>query len=251
MEIKQAYKILGIPADAQLDQVKKAYRQKAFQYHPDLNPDKPEAVAKFQQINRAYVLLKEVSLEKPGFGPRQSKTTGAQNRKQSKKEKSRQEKDASGFQRGAHRQRFHYQQEEVLRDILNDPFAKKVFEDIFVRVKKQKTTGLELAEKKKQFSLQWGERRLDLDLSHGIFGGLKKWFSSQLDDEQTVYLTPHKMLPGSEIRIRIGRKLGNKSQTINVTIPQDYVAGRPIRLKKLGRSLGPWQGDLYLRLLAR
>jgi len=251
MEIEQAYQILGISANAQLSQIKKAYRQKAFQYHPDLNPDKPEAVARFQQINRAYVLLKEIAFEKPGSDFKQSKSTAARSRQQNKKTTSQQKKDPSGFQRGGHRQRFHYQQEEVLRDILNDPFAKKVFEDIFVRVKKQKSTGLELAEKKKQFSLQWGERRLDLDLSHGVFGGLKKWFSSQLDDEQTVYLTPHKMLPGSEIRIQIGRKLGNKSQTINITIPQDYVAGRPIRLKKLGRSLGPWQGDLYLRLLAR
>jgi molecular chaperone DnaJ len=90
-----------------------------------------------------------------------------------------------------------------------------------------------------------------MDLSHGFFGGIKKWFSSQLDDEQTVYLSPQKMLPGSKLHIQIGRRLGGGNKTVTVTIPFDYVAGRPLRLKKLGRSLGPWKGDLYLRLLAR
>jgi len=250
MEIEQAQKILDLPPEADLNQVKKAYRKLAFRFHPDLNPDKPDAVSRFQEINKAYILLKQVSSAE-NKGPEPHPESARE--KPGKKDKARKEKSTSdyGYARGKHRQKFHFRQEEVLRDILNDPFAKKVFEDIFERVKKNKGPGTEIAPSKKSLSLQWGERRLEMDLSHGFFGGIKKWLSSQLDDEQTVYLSPQKMLPGSKIHIQIGRRLGGETKSITVNIPSDYVAGRPLRLKKLGRSLGPWKGDLYLRLLAR
>lgn len=52
------YEILGIPRDASEEEIKKAYRKLAFQYHPDYNKS-PEAEEKFKQINEAYEVLSD------------------------------------------------------------------------------------------------------------------------------------------------------------------------------------------------
>ncbi|MEM6428005.1 MAG: J domain-containing protein [Deinococcota bacterium] len=51
------YHILGIPEDADLQEVRSAYRQLAKVHHPDLNPGDPYADALFQRINAAYSVL--------------------------------------------------------------------------------------------------------------------------------------------------------------------------------------------------
>lgn len=51
------YEILGIPRTATKDEIKRAYRKKAKQYHPDLHPNDPEAAEKMNQVNRAYDML--------------------------------------------------------------------------------------------------------------------------------------------------------------------------------------------------
>lgn len=55
---KDYYKILGVPRNASDDQIKKAYRKLAMQYHPDKNPgNEQEASKKFKEINEAYGVL--------------------------------------------------------------------------------------------------------------------------------------------------------------------------------------------------
>jgi DnaJ-class molecular chaperone len=48
------YKVLGVKKDASQDDIKNAYRSLAKKYHPDLNPGKKEAEAKFKELSGAY-----------------------------------------------------------------------------------------------------------------------------------------------------------------------------------------------------
>ncbi|MBO5409568.1 MAG: molecular chaperone DnaJ [Clostridia bacterium] len=53
------YEVLGVSKSATEAELKKAYRQVAKKYHPDLNPDNKEAEAKFKEANEAYEILSD------------------------------------------------------------------------------------------------------------------------------------------------------------------------------------------------
>ncbi|MGC8586947.1 MAG: molecular chaperone DnaJ [Candidatus Micrarchaeia archaeon] len=70
---KDYYKILGVSKSASQDEIKKAYRELALKYHPDLNKGSKEAEEKFKEINEAYAVLGDPEKRKQydAYGPEQ------------------------------------------------------------------------------------------------------------------------------------------------------------------------------------
>ena len=59
MSQRDYYEILGVERNVSEDELKKAYRKLALQYHPDRNPDDPQAEEHFKEVSEAYAVLSD------------------------------------------------------------------------------------------------------------------------------------------------------------------------------------------------
>src|SRR5262252_6565052 len=63
-QTKDYYSVLGVPASASQDEVKKQYRKLAAKHHPDKNPNDPKAAERFKEISEAYQVLGDAEKRK-------------------------------------------------------------------------------------------------------------------------------------------------------------------------------------------
>lgn len=294
--------MLRLEKGADLQAVKRAYRRRAFELHPDLNPGNPEAGRQFQILNEAYVAL--TALLKPaedakraaaeaerktatddGAGADAHATETADSRETpgSADQAQRPDGTADGAQQAAtgqtrqeERAQKAYAEQDVLRDLLNDPFARRVFEDIYSELNRQQAGPRPSPEEERprpsgprprrdppprkeppptakntklhQGNIAWGTPNWNRDLSKGVKGVVKDWLRRQIDEEQSLRLPAAHLAPGRRIRLQIRRGLSDELHTVEVTLPPDFAVGKPVRLRGLGRRVGPWQGDLYLTI---
>ncbi|MBF0499688.1 MAG: molecular chaperone DnaJ [Candidatus Riflebacteria bacterium] len=61
MAKRDYYEVLGVPKNADETELKRSYRTLARKYHPDVNPNNPEAVEKFKELNEAYQVLTDAN----------------------------------------------------------------------------------------------------------------------------------------------------------------------------------------------
>ena len=59
MSERDYYEVLGVPRTAGADEIKKAYRKLAKQFHPDRNPGNKNAEARFREVQSAYDVLSD------------------------------------------------------------------------------------------------------------------------------------------------------------------------------------------------
>ncbi len=314
------YGILKISKTATLDEVKKAYRKRAFELHPDLHPENPNANKEFQLLNEAYVLLcayinkpkttatpkteaqagyesstddstyfrqkdpnayksssKYTKQEEPKARPyaktenlftnnykRKTSTeeakTESHKRTYSKAQSAYQEegnKASSRVHSANPKDHANFVQdptptpEELMQDILKDPFARRVYEDIYSKLEEKNDTYCESPytgekKKKKIINTDWITDNIHIGTDKNIGGNAKSWFKKQIDDYIEYELPAQSLYPNSRIRLQIGQGFSKEPRTVEITLPPDFVIGKPIRLSGLGKKIGKWTGDLYI-----
>src|SRR3954468_7012658 len=77
MATQTPYEVLGVKRDASADEIRKAYRKLAKEFHPDLNPGKPAAEARFKTVTGAYDILSDKE-KRARYGPRGNDQTAAE-----------------------------------------------------------------------------------------------------------------------------------------------------------------------------
>jgi DnaJ-class molecular chaperone len=96
------YRVLGVGPEATEEEIRKAYRQLALRWHPDRNPEDPQAADRFKEISEAYAILIDPA-------------------KRSEYDRIRQGSDPGHFRPN---------RETVFRDLFADPRASAIFEDL-------------------------------------------------------------------------------------------------------------------------
>ncbi len=107
--MKDYYQILGVTPDFSEEDIRRKYRKLAMQYHPDRNPDDPEAESRFKEIAEAYGVLTDPEKKRAYDSARATGSTW---------------NGTSGTEG------FTYSQEDILRDLFRDPRFQQMFQGL-------------------------------------------------------------------------------------------------------------------------
>lgn len=280
MTRKECLAALGLDEGANMEEIKRAYRKLAFSLHPDLNPDVPDAAKRFQHLNEAYVLLNKPDAFSSAHTFRSAsrakarasaEEASARAREEAKKAYSKARQGQKDFSYSASQQsQDEGNKEEVLKDILNDPFARRVFQDIYSHIREERRQRRQSAEAaadqaaaeaagKTRFvgpdAYDWsgpdsGSRDDSANIGKKLYSKVKSWLRKQIDDAQVLRLPGESLVPGARVRLQVQHGLGGETQIIELTLPPEFVPGKTMRLKGLGKRVGGWRGDLYVRIEA-
>jgi DnaJ-class molecular chaperone len=265
--MKDYYQILGVSRNSTDDEVRTKYRKLAMQFHPDRNPDDPQAEERFKEVAEAYGVLTDPvkRREYNACRARGGTYTGG---------------DSAGG--------FSYSQEDILKDLFNDPRFQQMFTGLLREFQRSGFRHSSHFVKRSFFGgkggilvggifflgslagpLISGAAKKKLPESGSVIRSIGSKFSSLLGgaksksqtasknskpashikDYDITYHTPLSLIElqhGKNIQILVYGEQGE--QTLKVKIPPGSKNGQKLRLQGKGRPGPLGRGDLYLKL---
>lgn len=257
--MKNYYDILGLSKTCSVDELKSSYRKLAMQYHPDKNPGNAEYQEKFKEIAEAYGVLSD-----PVKRKEYDSFMGA-----------------GGQYRAGGSSGFSYSQEEILRDMFNNPQSQQMFQTLLREFQKAGMRSSPEFVQKSFFNKKGGmfiggmmffgslagqvaKHKIKQKLPKGDtlmrslgrkVGGFLGYGKSSVQTEQigdsgdiayTLDLTTEELSAGKSIEIELPGPTG--VERFKVKIPAGSKVGQKLRLRGKGALVGENRGDLYIEL---
>jgi len=277
MEFKNYYDILGVSKTASDDEIKKAYRKLAKQFHPDKNQGNKAAEEKFKEISEAHEILSDKAKRQKydnvqnGWGQHQYTNYGG-----------------AGRQRGAGRGRQKEQQEgfsdmsEFFKAFMSGIFDREEDNTVYPEID-AKSLNVELAINLtledvftgKTKKIKAGEKVYEVNIKKGISTGKKlrlKNMGKQSKNEKKkgdlildINVLPHSVFErkGDDLYVNLDVDLytaifGGKillnildSKKINLAIPKEIENGKILRIPEMGLPKYEFEyqyGDLFVKI---
>lgn len=269
--MKDYYQILGVSKTASEEDLRKSYRKLAMKYHPDRNPDDPNAEEKFKEVAEAYGVLTDQVKRREYDACLSRGTTYSTNQA------------AGGFG---------YSQDDILRDLFRDPRFQQMFNGVLREFQRSGFRYSSHFVKKSFFggkgSAFFGGIFLLGSLAKPLVSGVarkgltgrssllrsagqavgsllgmgnRKQSQKTLRDGRAqeehpeLDITYHTPLTGNELRrgktIQVLVYGENGEQTLKVSIPPGSKAGQKLRIRGKGRPGPMGRGNLYLHLVKK
>ncbi len=255
--MKDYYQILGVTPSSNDDEIRKRYRTLAMQFHPDRNPDNPKAEEKFKEIAEAYGVLTDPVKRRQYDAARKSGTE---------------------YKPGQQGPGFSYSQEDILRDLFQDPRFQQMFQGLLREFQRSgfrsNPTFLKNAFFGSRGSFLVGGffffgsllgpallNSLSGKKGGGLLGSIGKAVGSllggsssapspvQKDDLDITYHIPvsgEELRQGKWVQVAVSNDLG-RQEVLKVKIPAGSSFGKKLRVKGKGRKDGSGRcGDLFL-----